>query len=85
MTHETVEADYVIVGAGSAGCALAARIVEDGRYSVLLLEAGPWDRGLFIRMPAGVYRVYKDPKINWNYQTLPQAALSGREIPVSAR
>ncbi len=72
--------DYVIVGAGSAGCVLANRLTEDGRFSVLLLEAGPMDRKLLIHMPAGVYSVFKDPNLNWNYMTEDEPELYDRNI-----
>lgn len=71
--------DYIIVGAGSAGCVMANKLSEIGD-SVLLLEAGPMDRNLLIHIPAGVYSVYRDPKINWNYQTEDEPALHGRNI-----
>ncbi len=74
--------DYVIVGAGSAGCVLAGRLSEDPGTSVLVLEAGPMDRNLFIHIPAGVYRVYKDPRFNWNYQSEAESGLHGRNIPI---
>ncbi|MEM7177453.1 MAG: choline dehydrogenase [Pseudomonadota bacterium] len=70
------------VGAGSAGCVLANRLTEDGRYSVLVLEAGPMDRNLLIHVPAGVYSVFRDPKLNWNYETEAEPELSDRHIPV---
>ena len=60
------EYDYVIAGAGSAGCVLANRLTEDPAIRVLILEAGPRDLNPFIHMPAGVYKVWKDPRINWN-------------------
>ncbi len=63
------EYDYIILGAGSAGCVLANRLSESGENSVLILEAGPMDRKWLIRIPAGVYSVYKDPDLNWNYQS----------------
>jgi choline dehydrogenase len=77
---KTENYDYVIVGAGSAGCVLANRLSENPDTRVLLLEAGPMDRGLFIKIPAGVYRVYKDRRINWNYLTEGQAELHDRKV-----
>ena len=74
--------DYIVVGAGSAGCVLANRLSEDGDVSVLVLEAGRSDRNLFIHMPAGVYKVWNDPKLNWNYRSVPEAEMGRREIPV---
>ena len=71
--------DYIIVGAGSAGCVMANRLSETGD-KVLLLEAGPMDRNLMIHIPAGVYSVYRDPRINWNYQTEDEPALDGRNV-----
>ena len=76
------EYDYVIAGAGSAGCVLANRLTEDPSVRVLILEAGPRDRNPYIHMPAGVYKVWKDPRINWNYTSAPQRELAGRPIPV---
>ncbi len=72
--------DYVIVGAGSAGCVLANKLSADGRNKVLVLEAGPMDRSLFIHVPAGVYKVFKDPSINWNYQTEQEPELFDRTV-----
>jgi choline dehydrogenase len=78
MATETY--DYIIVGAGSAGCVLASRLSEDGKHSVLVLEAGPMDRNLMIHIPAAVYKVFKDPKLNWNYMTENEPEASGRSI-----
>ena len=74
--------DYIIVGAGSAGCVLANKLSEDPNNSVLLLEAGPMDRNLLIHIPAGVYDVYNNPKLNWNYKTECEAALNQRHIDI---
>ncbi len=72
--------DYVIIGAGSAGCVLANKLSADGKTRVLVLEAGPMDRSLFIHVPAGVYKVYKDPSINWNYETEAEPELFDRVV-----
>jgi len=74
--------DYIIIGAGSAGCVLSNRLTEDGQHSVLVLEAGPMDNNLLIHMPAGVYKVFKDPKINWNYQTEDEPELDDRNVEI---
>jgi len=72
--------DYIILGAGSAGCVLANKLSADGRYSVLVLEAGPMDRDLMIHIPAGFYSAYRNPRINWNYLTEPEDELRGRQV-----
>ena len=74
--------DYIIVGAGSAGCVLANRLTADGTHNVLVLEAGPMDRNLMIHIPAGVYSVYNDPKLNWNYKTEDEAQLNDRNVDI---
>ncbi len=71
--------DYIVVGAGSAGCAVAARLSESGRHSVLLLEAGPDDRRFWIQVPVGYGRTFYDPDVNWMYMTEPVASAGGRE------
>ncbi|WP_119388454.1 GMC family oxidoreductase [Taklimakanibacter lacteus] len=70
--------DYIIIGAGSAGSAVAGRLSESGRHRVLLLEAGPSDRNVWIRMPIGYGRTFYDPHVNWMYQTEPVPGFNGR-------
>jgi choline dehydrogenase len=77
---ETLEFDYVIVGAGSAGCVLANRLSADGKHSVLLLEAGPEDTNLWIHVPLGYGRLFKEKTVNWMYQTEPEPGLDGRSV-----
>jgi choline dehydrogenase len=74
----TDEFDYVIVGAGTAGCVLANRLTADGNATVLLLEAGGSDRSIWIQMPIGYGRTFFDKRINWMYDTEPVEALGGR-------
>ena len=80
MTGEVDSFDYVVAGAGSAGCAVAARLSESGRYRVLLLEAGGKDRNLWIHIPMGFSQVYADPQVNWMYESEPEARLDGRRL-----
>ena len=75
-----MEYDYVIVGAGSAGCVLANRLSAGGRQSVLLLEAGPRDRNPWIHIPLGYGKLFKDARLNWQYRTAAESELLGREI-----
>lgn len=77
MTH-----DFVIVGAGSAGCILASRLSESGRYSVLLVEAGGSDDSVWFKIPIGYARSYYNPEVNWMYSTEPEAGLDGRRLYV---
>ncbi|WP_306121147.1 choline dehydrogenase [Roseovarius sp. MMSF_3359] len=73
--------DFIIIGAGSAGCVVAEALSRDPSVSVLLLEAGPPDRNLMIHVPAGVYRAFRDRRINWNYVSQPEPGLNGRRVP----
>jgi choline dehydrogenase len=77
---EALEFDYIIVGAGSAGCVLANRLSADGKNSVLLLEAGPKDRNIWIHVPLGYGRLFKAKTVNWMYQTEPEPELDGRTV-----
>ena len=72
--------DFIIVGAGSAGCVLADRLTANGRFRVLLLEAGPIDRGKWIHIPIGYGRTVSDPSVNWCYESEPEAELNGRRV-----
>jgi choline dehydrogenase len=77
---ETAEFDYVIVGAGSAGCVLANRLSANGKHSVLLLEAGPKDTNIWIHVPIGYGKLFKEKSVNWMYQTEPEPGLGGRQV-----
>ena len=72
--------DYIIVGAGSAGCVLAHRLTQSGRHRVLLLEAGGRDRNPWIHIPLGYGKLFTDPKVNWLYQSEPEPELNNRRI-----
>jgi choline dehydrogenase len=70
--------DFIIVGAGSAGCVLADRLSADGRWRVLLLEAGPHDRRFWIQTPIGYGRTFFDERVNWKYQAEPDPGVNNR-------
>ena len=72
--------DYIIVGAGSAGCVLANKLTAEGKYRVLLLEAGPLDNSFWIKVPIGYGRVFYDQRFNWKYTTEPEQNLNDRKI-----
>ena len=63
--------DFIVIGAGSAGSVVASRLSEDGRHRVLLLEAGPSDRRLWVQIPIGYGKTFYDPRVNWMYSTEP--------------
>lgn len=69
--------DFIVVGAGSAGSVVAERLSANGRYSVLVLEAGGTDRRFFVQMPLGYGKTFFDPAVNWNYRTEPDPGLGG--------
>ncbi|MEL7229397.1 MAG: choline dehydrogenase [Pseudomonadota bacterium] len=75
-----MEFDFVIVGAGSAGCALAARLSESGRHTVALVEAGGRDTSPWIHIPVGYFKTMNHPKMDWAYKTEPDPGLNGRSI-----
>jgi len=72
--------DYIIVGAGSAGCVLANRLTASGHHRVLLLEAGGRDRNIWIHIPLGYGKLFHNPKVNWLYQSEPEPELNNRQI-----
>jgi choline dehydrogenase-like flavoprotein len=74
--------DYVVVGGGTAGAAIAARLAEGSDHTVCLLEAGGKDSHPFIKIPAGVAAAIGTKKINWRFATVPQPGMNGRQIPV---
>ena len=78
---ENDEFDYVIVGAGSAGCVLANRLSECGKYRICLLEAGGTDWHPMIHIPAGFVKTLINPKLNWMYVSEPSPGTNGRAIP----
>jgi len=77
---DTVEADFVVVGAGSAGCAVAARLSEDPATRVVLLEAGGEDKNRWIHIPLGFGKTFADPSVNWCYETEPDPGAADRRV-----
>ena len=80
MSRTSTEFDYVIVGAGSAGCVLAARLSEDAAKTVCLIEAGPRDSSILIRMPAALTFPIESDKYNWKFESEPEPELHDRSI-----
>lgn len=72
--------DYIIVGAGSAGCVLADKLSASGAHKVLVLEAGPSDQRFWVRVPIGYGISYHDQRVNWKYECEPEPGLSGRQM-----
>lgn len=75
--------DYVIVGAGAAGCVLANRLTANGQHTVCLIEAGPPDRNPFIHIPAGFIKLAYDSTYTWQFKTEPSEGTGGRAIPTT--
>lgn len=80
-TGDAGEWDYIIVGAGSAGCVLANRLTASGRHSVLLIEAGGKDTYPWIHIPVGYLYTMNNPRTDWCFSTVPEAGLNGRALP----
>ena len=72
--------DYIVVGAGSAGCVLANRLSASGRDRVLLIEAGPEDRNVWIHVPLGYGKLFTNRRVNWLYESEPEPELDNRRI-----
>ena len=72
--------DYIVVGAGSAGCVLANRLTASGRHRVLLLEAGGRDNHMWIHIPLGFAKLFDNAKVNWRYASEPEPELNNRKI-----
>ena len=75
-----MRADYIIVGAGSAGCVLASRLTEDPNTNVILIEAGGRDRNPLIHVPAGFFKMLDHPTLTWKYRSEPDPGTNGRAI-----
>ncbi|HVV92323.1 MAG TPA: GMC family oxidoreductase N-terminal domain-containing protein [Hyphomicrobiales bacterium] len=82
MTVAAAEYDYVVVGAGSAGAVLAARLTEDPAVRVLVLEAGGPDRHRLMKMPLGFFPMLRDPGVSWGYKTEPEPYADDRVLPL---
>jgi len=80
MAEDADTYDYIVTGAGSAGCAVAGRLSESGRFRVLLLEAGPRDTNPWIHIPLGYTKNYTNPKVNWMFESEPEPNLNNRTL-----
>jgi choline dehydrogenase len=78
--RELIETDFIVIGAGSAGCAVAARLSEDPATRVLLLEAGGEDKNRWIHIPLGFGKTFADPSVNWCYETEPDPGAADRRV-----
>ena len=80
MAEQSPSYDYIVTGAGSAGCVLAARLSENGRFRVLLLEAGGEDKSFWIHTPMGYAKTFVDPRVNWMFESEPEPELNDRTM-----
>jgi choline dehydrogenase len=80
MPNDADTFDFIVTGAGSAGCVLANRLSESGRHRVLLLEAGGKDSSFWIHVPMGYAKTFVDPKVNWMFESEPEERLNGRTM-----
>jgi choline dehydrogenase len=80
MMQNAGEYDFIVIGAGSAGCVVAARLSQSGRHKVLLVEAGPEDKHFWIHVPLGYANVFVDPRINWMFESEPVPGLYDRTM-----
>ena len=80
MTTAEETYDFIVTGAGSAGCAVAGRLSESGRYRVLLLEAGTRDSNPWIHIPLGYTKTFANPRVNWMFESEPEKELKGRTL-----
>jgi choline dehydrogenase len=80
MTNADDLYDFIVTGAGSAGCAVAGRLSENGRWRVLLLEAGGRDTNPWIHIPLGYTKTYTDPRVNWMFESEPEKELNNRTL-----
>ncbi|HVY81404.1 MAG TPA: GMC family oxidoreductase N-terminal domain-containing protein [Steroidobacteraceae bacterium] len=82
MAEQAPDFDFVVAGGGSAGCVLAARLSEDPRQRVCLLEAGGSGKSLYVDVPGAIVMAQRTPALNWRFETVPQPHMNGRRIPV---
>lgn len=80
MAESAGKYDYIIVGAGTAGCVLANRLTQDKNVSVLLLEAGTKDDYIWVHLPIGFRHMIDNPRTDWRYHTQAEAGLNGRSV-----